>query len=158
MTDTEAEFAQLEALCQAADVTIQRASVWANGGTGGTDLAAAVVEAVETQTGAYERLYDPALSIEEKIKKIVTNIYGGTNVSFDAKAKTQIKNFVENGWDNLPICMAKTQYSFSDNPNLLGAPTDFVVNIREFVPKLGAGFIVALTGDVMVIGRCFIAK
>ncbi len=151
VTDTEAEFAQLEALCQAADVTIQRASVWANGGTGGTDLAAAVVEAVETQTGAYERLYDPALSIEEKIKKIVTNIYGGTNVSFDAKAKTQIKNFVENGWDNLPICMAKTQYSFSDNPNLLGAPTDFVVNIREFVPKLGAGFIVALTGDVMTM-------
>jgi formate--tetrahydrofolate ligase len=85
------------------------------------------------------------------VKTIVSKIYGGKDVSFGAKAQTQLKTFAQQGWDNLPVCMAKTQYSFSDNPTLLGAPTDFTVTIREFVPKLGAGFIVALTGDVMTM-------
>ncbi|WP_207940603.1 formate-tetrahydrofolate ligase [Enterococcus sp. DIV2402] len=151
ITDTEAEFLQLEALCQQENVTIRRASVWANGGLGGKDLAEAVVDAIETKEANYQRLYEDSLSIEEKVKTIVSKIYGGKDVSFGAKAQTQLKTFAQQGWDNLPVCMAKTQYSFSDNPTLLGAPTDFTVTIREFVPKLGAGFIVALTGDVMTM-------
>ncbi len=151
ITDTEAEFLQLEALCQQENVTIRRASVWANGGLGGKDLAEAVVDAIETKEANYQRLYEDSLSIEEKVKTIVSKIYGGKDVSFGAKAQTQLKTFAQQGWGNLPVCMAKTQYSFSDNPTLLGAPTDFTVTIREFVPKLGAGFIVALTGDVMTM-------
>jgi formate--tetrahydrofolate ligase len=151
ITDTEAEFLQLEALCQQENVIIRRASVWANGGLGGKDLAEAVVDAIETKEANYQRLYEDSLSIEEKVKTIVSKIYGGKDVSFGAKAQTQLKTFAQQGWDNLPVCMAKTQYSFSDNPTLLGAPTDFTVTIREFVPKLGAGFIVALTGDVMTM-------
>lgn len=151
VTDTEAEFLQLEALCQEEDVTIRRASVWANGGLGGKALAEAVVEAIETKEVNYHRLYDDSLSIEEKVQTIVSKIYGGKAVSFGAKAQTQLKRFAQHGWDKLPVCMAKTQYSFSDNPALLGAPVDFTVTIREFVPKLGAGFIVALTGDVMTM-------
>ena len=88
---------------------------------------------------------------KEKIEKIVTEIYRGTKVNFEKKAKTQIAQIVKNGWDKLPICMAKTQYSFSDNPNALGAPENFEITIREVVPKFGAGFIVALTGDVMTM-------
>jgi len=89
--------------------------------------------------------------LEEKITKIVTEIYGGKSVVFEKKAKNQLKQFAEFGWDKLPVCMAKTQYSFSDNQFLLGAPEGFDITIREFVPKTGAGFIVALTGDVMTM-------
>ena len=99
----------------------------------------------------YTRLYDNDLSVQEKIEKIVTEIYRGSKVNFEKKAQTQIAQIVQNGWDKLPICMAKTQYSFSDNPNALGAPENFEITIRELVPKLGAGFIVALTGDVMTM-------
>ena len=81
----------------------------------------------------------------------MTKIYGGSAVSFSKKAKNQLKEFEENGWANLPICMAKTQYSFSDDQTLLGAPENFEITIRELVPKLGAGFIVALTGDIMTM-------
>ncbi len=83
--------------------------------------------------------------------KIVTQIYGGTGVVFEKKARNQLTEFAKNGWDKLPVCMAKTQYSFSDDQFALGAPTDFDITVREFVPKLGAGFIVALTGDVMTM-------
>ncbi|WP_457286539.1 formate--tetrahydrofolate ligase, partial [Pseudomonas aeruginosa] len=86
------------------------------------------------------------LSVEEKVTKIAKQIYRAANIIFEKKSKTQIAQIVKNGWDNLPICMAKTQYSFSDDPKLLGAPTGFDITIRELVPKLGAGFIVALTG------------
>lgn len=151
VTDTEAEFQALENLCNQEAVEVRRASVWANGGAGGKDLAKAVVQAIENNQESYHVLYDDHQSIEEKINAIVTKIYGGSQVVLAAKAQTQLKDFIKFGWDNLPICMAKTQYSFSDNPQLLGAPSDFSITIREFVPKLGAGFIVALTGDVMTM-------
>ena len=106
---------------------------------------------IEQETADYKRLYSDDESLEEKVTKIVTQIYGGKAVQFGTKAKTQLKQFAEFGWDHLPVCMAKTQYSFSDNQTLLGAPTDFDITIREFVPKTGAGFIVALTGDVMTM-------
>lgn len=151
VADTEAEIAVLRELCQSIDVPVELASVWANGAEGGVALAETVVKVIEREKANYQRLYNDQDSVEEKVRKIVKNIYGGDAVQFSAKAKNQLKQFAEFGWDKLPVCMAKTQYSFSDNPNLLGAPSGFDITIREFVPKTGAGFIVALTGDVMTM-------
>ena len=151
VSDTEAEIAALKELCASIDVPVELASVWADGAEGGVALAETLVKTIDENPANYTRLYDNDLSIQEKIEKIVTEIYRGSKVNFEKKAQTQIAQIVQNGWDKLPICMAKTQYSFSDNPNALGAPENFEITIRELVPKLGAGFIVALTGDVMTM-------
>ena len=151
VADTEAEIAALKELCSEIKVPVELASVWANGADGGIDLANTVVDVVENGNADYKRLYSDDDSLEEKITKIVTEIYGGKSVVFEKKAKNQLKQFAEFGWDKLPVCMAKTQYSFSDNQFLLGAPEGFDITISEFVPKTGAGFIVALTGDVMTM-------
>ena len=151
VADTEAEIAALKELCSEIKDPVELASVWANGADGGIDLANTVVDVVENGNADYKRLYSDDDSLEEKITKIVTEIYGGKSVIFEKKAKNQLKQLAEFGWDKLPVCMAKTQYSFSDNQFLLGAPEGFDITIREFVPKTGAGFIVALTGDVMTM-------
>ncbi|OVF00387.1 formate--tetrahydrofolate ligase [Streptococcus mutans] len=151
ITDTNDEIAVLRNLCAAIDVPVELASVWANGADGGVDLANTLINTIENNPSHYKRLYDNNLSVEEKVTEIAKEIYCADKVIFEKKAKTQIAQIVKNGWDNLPICMAKTQYSFSDDPKLLGAPTGFDITIRELVPKLGAGFIVALTGDVMTM-------
>lgn len=151
VSDTEAEIATLKELCAEINVPVELASVWADGAEGGMSLAETVVKTINEEPAHYTRLYDNDLSIEEKIEKIVKEIYRGSKVNFEKKAQTQIRGIVKNGWDKLPICMAKTQYSFSDNPAALGAPENFEITIRELVPKLGAGFIVALTGDVMTM-------
>ncbi|HHK5594306.1 TPA: formate--tetrahydrofolate ligase [Streptococcus mutans] len=151
ITDTNDEIAVLRNLCAAIDVPVELASVWANGADGGVDLANTLINTIENNPSHYKRLYDNNLSVEEKVTEIAKEIYRADKVIFEKKAKTQIAQIVKNGWDNLPICMAKTQYSFSDDPKLLGAPTSFDITIRELVPKLGAGFIVALTGDVMTM-------
>ena len=151
ITDTEAEIAALKELCASIQVPVELASVWADGADGGLALAETVVETLETSPADYSRLYDNDLSVEEKITKIAQEIYRADNVVFEKKAKTQIAQIVKNGWDKLPVCMAKTQYSFSDDPSLLGAPTGFDITIRELVPKTDAGFIVALTGEVMTM-------
>ncbi|SQE85885.1 formate-tetrahydrofolate ligase [Streptococcus dysgalactiae subsp. equisimilis] len=151
VADTEAEIATLKALCADINVPVELASVWANGAEGGVELAKTVVRVIDQESSDYKCLYADEDSLEEKVTKIVTQIYGGKAVQFGPKAKTQLKQFAAFGWDKLPVCMAKTQYSFSDTPSLLGAPTDFDITIREFVPKTGAGFIVALTGDVMTM-------
>ena len=151
VTDTEAEIAALKELCASIQVPVELASVWADGADGGLALAETVVETLETSPANYSRLYDNDLSVEEKIIKIAQEIYRADNVVFEKKAKTQIAQIVKNGWDKLPVCMAKTQYSFSDDPSLLGAPSGFDITIRELVPKTGAGFIVALTGEVMTM-------
>jgi formate--tetrahydrofolate ligase len=151
ITDTNDEIAVLRNLCADIDVPVELASVWANGADGGVDLANTLINTIENNPSHYKRLYDNNLSVEEKVTEIAKEIYRADKVIFEKKAKTQIAQIVKNGWDNLPICMAKTQYSFSDDPKLLGAPTGFDITIRELVPKLGAGFIVALTGDVMTM-------
>ena len=151
VSDTEAEITALKELCAEIKVPVELASVWADGAEGGVSLAETVVKTINEEPAHYTRLYDNDLSIEEKIEKIVKEIYRGSKVNFEKKAQTQIREIVKNGWDKLPICMAKTQYSFSDNPAALGAPENFEITIRELVPKLGAGFIVALTGDVMTM-------
>ena len=151
VTDTAAEIARLKELCDQIQVPVALASVWANGADGGVELAETVVSTIESQAAQYHRLYEDGESIEEKISKVAREIYRADKVIFEKKAKTQMAQILQNGWDKLPICMAKTQYSFSDDPSLLGAPTGFDITIRELVPKLGAGFIVALTGAVMTM-------
>ncbi|MDQ8820257.1 formate--tetrahydrofolate ligase [Streptococcus ruminantium] len=151
VSDTEDEIMTLKALCEEIGVPVELASVWANGADGGVELAEAVVATIDNQIASYQGLYKLEDSLEEKVTKIVTEIYGGSGVVFEKKAHNQLVEFTKNGWDFLPVCMAKTQYSFSDDPFALGAPTDFDITVREFVPKLGAGFIVALTGDVMTM-------
>ncbi|HFU3982572.1 TPA: formate--tetrahydrofolate ligase [Streptococcus suis] len=151
VSDTADEIAALKELCAEIGVPVELASVWANGADGGVELAETVVATIENNVANYQRLYKAEDSLEEKVTKIVTQIYGGTGVVFEKKARNQLAEFAKNGWDKLPVCMAKTQYSFSDDQFALGAPTDFDITVREFVPKLGAGFIVALTGDVMTM-------
>ncbi|MBM0195414.1 formate--tetrahydrofolate ligase [Streptococcus suis] len=151
VSDTADEIAALKELCAEIGVPVELASVWANGADGGVELAETVVATIDNQAANYQRLYKAEDSLEEKVTKIVTRIYGGTGVVFEKKARNQLAEFAKNGWDKLPVCMAKTQYSFSDDQFALGAPTGFDITVREFVPKLGAGFIVALTGDVMTM-------
>ncbi|KAF1296053.1 formate--tetrahydrofolate ligase [Enterococcus sp. JM4C] len=151
VTDTKAEIAELSALCEAQGVIVETASVWEHGAEGGKALAETVAKVIEEEDANYHSIYPIGASLEEKIRTIVTKIYGGSDVSFSQKAINQMKTFEDYGWDRLPVCMAKTQYSLSDNPKALGAPTDFTVTIRELVPKVGAGFIVALTSDVMTM-------
>ncbi|CYU40486.1 formate--tetrahydrofolate ligase [Streptococcus suis] len=151
VSDTADEIAALKELCAEIGVPVELVSVWANGADGGVELAETVVATIDNQAANYQRLYKAEDSLEEKVTKIVTQIYGGSGVVFEKKARNQLAEFAKNGWDKLPVCMAKTQYSFSDDQFALGAPTGFDITVREFVPKLGAGFIVALTGDVMTM-------
>ncbi|MGX7351324.1 formate-tetrahydrofolate ligase [Enterococcus canis] len=151
VTDTADEIQALKELCEAIQVPVELTSVWGAGPVGGKALAERVVQVIEAETPNFHTIYASGVSLEEKITTIVTEIYGGKDVSFSPKALNQLKTFHKYGWNRLPVCMAKTQYSLSDNPALLGRPEDFTVTIREFVPKLGAGFIVALTGDVMTM-------
>lgn len=149
-TDTDAELNQVIELCKADDAAAYISDGWAKGSKGVIDLAHAVVDACD-QKSDFKPLYQPEDSIEQKIETLVTKFYGGAKVEYSPKAKRQIKQFAKLGWDKMPVCMAKTQYSFSDNAKLLGAPNGFTVHIREFVPKLGAQFIVALTGNVLTM-------
>ena len=149
-TDTDAELNQVIDLCKADNADAYISDGWAKGSKGVIDLAHAVVDACD-QKSDFKPLYQPEDSIEQKIETLVTKFYGGAKVEYSPKAKRQIKQFAKLGWDKMPVCMAKTQYSFSDNAKLLGAPTGFTVHIREFVPKLGAQFIVALTGNVLTM-------
>ncbi|PWG00864.1 formate--tetrahydrofolate ligase [Levilactobacillus bambusae] len=149
-SDTDSEISALLAYIQELGVTGYVTTVWADGGAGAIDLADAVVEATE-ESSQFVPLYNNQDSLTEKMTKIVTEIYGGQGVELSAKASRQLRTFAQNGWDNLPVCMAKTQYSLSDDPKLLGAPTGFTIHVREFAPRLGAGFIVALTGNVLTM-------
>lgn len=149
--DTEKEIQLLKEACQALGVPVELTSVWAQGGAGGTNLAKTVVAEIEANTKQFQPLYNHRQTIEEKIQAIVQTIYGGEQAIFSPKAQKQIADFIKNGWDQLPICMAKTQYSLSDDPQKLGRPEGFTITIRELVPKIGAGFIVALTGDILTM-------
>ncbi|MGT2808027.1 formate--tetrahydrofolate ligase [Streptococcus iniae] len=151
LTDTDAEIAALKELCKEINVPVELASVWENGAKGGVQLAEKVVSVIDSQTSHFTELYQSESTLEAKIEAVVKKIYGGQSVHYSAKAQAQLKQFADLGWDKLPVCMAKTQYSFSDDPSLLGVPEAFDITIREFVPKTGAGFIVALTGDVMTM-------
>ncbi|MFZ2589581.1 formate--tetrahydrofolate ligase [Paucilactobacillus nenjiangensis] len=149
-SDTDAELNLIKEYCAAQGVTAVITESWGKGGDGTLDLAKEVVQ-LTTKPANFTSSYEADDTIEAKLNKIVTNIYHGRSVSLTKKAQNQLKTFAKNGWDKLPVCVAKTQYSFSDDAKRLGAPTDFDVEIREFVPKIGAGFIVALAGNVMTM-------
>jgi formate--tetrahydrofolate ligase len=126
--------------------------VWAKGSEGGTDLAREVVRLTENnEESRFKFLYDPGESIRDKVEKIAREIYGADGVEFTSKAEKDIKLYEKLGLDSMPVCMAKTQYSLSDNPKLLGRPTGFKITVREIRVSAGAGFLVVLTGDVMTM-------
>lgn len=150
-TDSVKEIEVLEELCNAEGIPVALTEVWEKGSTGGLELARKVLEIIEQDKNEFQHIYSLDASIEEKIRTIATKIYGASNVEFSTKAKKQMKDFQGFGWGNLPICMAKTQYSLSDDPSLLGRPQEFSITVRELKPSIGAGFLVALTGDVMTM-------
>ena len=151
-SDTENEISYLAKWASDNNHPVALSEVFAKGSEGGLELAKLVSEAVDSNLdNKFEPLYDLNLTIKQKITKICTEIYGASSVEFTTQAKNQMAVLKKNGWDKLPICIAKTQYSLSDNPKLLGRPSDFVVTIRELKPSIGAGFIVALSGDIMTM-------
>ncbi len=147
-TDSVEEIKALEQWATTNQHPISLSDVFTLGGKGGTDLALKVLSVLDEDKKQFTPLYDLNLTIKQKITKICKEIYGASAVEFSQTAKNQMAIFKRNGWDNLPVCIAKTQYSFSDNPKLLGRPKDFSVTIRELKPSIGAGFIVALSGDI----------
>ncbi len=151
ITDTDLEVKTLLDWCNHEGVAVALTEVWEKGGAGGVELAEKLLSVMEKEENKFKPLYDLSDSLEEKVRTIVQKVYGGKDVEFTPKAKKQLIDFENFGWSNLPICMAKSQYSLSDDPTKLGRPTGFTVNVREFKPSIGAGFIVALTGDVMTM-------
>ncbi|SOC37508.1 formate--tetrahydrofolate ligase [Ureibacillus acetophenoni] len=150
VTDTDAEIEFILNWAKEQGIRIARTNVWEEGGLGGIELAEQVLEVLE-QSQKFTPLYDLTESIEQKVTTIVQKVYGGIGVQFTDKAKKQIAQIEQYGWDLLPVCMAKTQYSLSDQPNLIGRPEGFTITVREVIPKLGAGFLVCLTGDIMTM-------
>lgn len=150
-TDTPREVGLIKAWCQERDYEVALSDVWAKGGEGGIELAEKIVQAIDTKENNFKRVYELEDSLDTKISKIAQVVYGADGVDFSPKAKKQLELFESQGWGNLAICMAKTQYSLSDDPKRLGRPTGFTITIRELRPSIGAGFIVALTGDIMTM-------
>ncbi len=148
--DTDAEVNAIIQFCERNQVRVAETEVWEHGGAGGIALAKEVLKVVEEQQH-FHPLYEMDESIETKMETIVTRVYGGNGIVLTEEAKRDLQLIEQNGWSRLPICMAKTQYSFSDHPNLLGRPEDFVITIRKIIPKLGANFLVCLTGDIMTM-------
>ncbi len=149
-TDTDAEINLVIEKCRELGVNVRLSTVWADGGKGGIELAHEVVKLCEEENN-FTFSYESDSTIEEKIDNIVKKVYGGEGVSFSTQAKKEIERLTALGYGNLPVCMAKTQYSFSDDPTKLGAPKDFIVTVRNIKVSAGAGFIVALTGDIMTM-------
>ncbi|MBS4222140.1 formate--tetrahydrofolate ligase [Lederbergia citrea] len=149
--DTESEITVLQKWCERYSIPVALTEVWEKGGKGGLELAEKVLQEIDRNERSFTYLYDIQAPIEEKIRTIVQKVYGGKDVEFSVKALKQLKDFEQFGWGNLPICMAKTQYSLSDDPKKPGRPVDFIIHVRELKPKLGAGFIVALTGEMMTM-------
>jgi formate--tetrahydrofolate ligase len=148
-TDKEVEFIQKR--CGELGINVSLTEVWEKGGEGGADLARKVVETIENTTNNFHTLYSAELTIKEKINKIVTEIYGGDGVIYTKAAETQIKELEKFGLDKVPVCMAKSQYSLSDDPTRLGRPSGFEVTVKEVKISNGAGFAVVLTGDIMTM-------
>ncbi len=150
-TDTEAEIKLVQERCSSLGVEVAFSDVFLNGGKGGIELAEKLVALTDSTVSNFAPIYDEKLPIKEKVQQIVSKIYGGRNVIYNASAEKSIVKIEEMGLDKLPICMAKTQYSLSDNPQLLGRPQDFDVTVKEVRISAGAGFIVVLTGDIMTM-------
>lgn len=149
-SDSEAEIEALEAWCEENGHPLSLSQVWAKGGEGALDLAEKVVKLAD-QENSFDFLYDEKAPIEEKIEAVAKKVYGADGVDFTDEARDQIETFKANGWDKMPVCMAKTQMSLSDDPKVMGRPEGFRITVRELRPSLGAGFIVALTGSILTM-------
>ena len=150
-TDTKAELDFVEAKCKELGVNVALSEVWAKGGEGGEALAQKVLDTLEHKESHYHALYPDEMSLKDKVKTIATEIYGADGVSYAPAASKALARIEEMGFGNLPVCMAKTQYSLSDDPSKLGRPTGFKLNIRDVKLSAGAGFIVALSGTIMTM-------
>lgn len=151
ITDTDEETTFVKEFCENMGADFALAEVWEKGGAGGIELANRVLNTLETKKSNFAPIYPLDISIEDKIKTICTEIYGAKGVVFEPAARKQMDTLTKLGFDNIPICMAKTQYSLSDNPALLGRPTDFEITVRDMYVSAGAGFIVVLTGDILTM-------
>lgn len=149
VSDSDAELAMIEKACAEHGVEVSLTEVWGKGGAGGADLARKVVNAIESQTNNFGFAYDVELGIKDKIRAIAQKVYGAEDVDFSAEASAEIASLEKLGLDKMPVCMAKTQYSLSDNAKLLGCPEDFRIAVRGITVSAGAGFIVALCGNMM---------
>ncbi|HGO8985306.1 TPA: formate--tetrahydrofolate ligase [Neisseria meningitidis] len=149
VSDSDAELAMIEKACAEHGVEVSLTEVWGKGGVGGADLARKVVNAIENQPNNFNFSYDVELSIKDKIRAIAQKVYGAEDVDFSAEASAEIASLEKLGLDKMPICMAKTQYSLSDNAKLLGCPEGFRITVRGITVSSGAGFIVALCGNMM---------
>lgn len=150
-TDTDAELELVKTMCEEKGANVVLSEVWAKGGEGGISLAKEVLELVEKNRDDFEFIYDLRLSIKDKIKVIAKKIYRADDVVFDSKVSKTVKQLEELGYGDLPICMAKTQFSFSDNPALLGAPRNFNISVSDVKVNAGAGFIVVKTGNILTM-------
>ena len=151
VTDTPAETAYVKQFCEERGCDFALSEVWEKGGEGGIELAKAVLNTLETKESNYHSIYTDDLSLTEKIETIAKEIYGADGVNYSAAAKNQLKKLEDLGFGNFPVCIAKTQYSLSDNPALLGRPTGYNIEVREAYVSAGAGFVVAITGQIMTM-------
>ena len=151
VSDTDAELAYVKEFCEAHGCTFALSEVWEHGGEGGIELARAVLDTLETKAGNFEVLYPDTMSLKEKMETIAKEIYGADGITFDPAALKSLNRLEELGFGSLPVCMAKNQYSLSDDPKKLGRPTGFTINIRDVYVSAGAGFVVAITGTVMTM-------
>ncbi|AUJ26455.1 formate--tetrahydrofolate ligase [Virgibacillus dokdonensis] len=150
-TDTKQETSFIQQWCEARGYDVALTTVWAHGGKGGIELAKKVIAKANNSHSSFQPLYDINESLENKLRIVAQKVYGADDIEITKGARKQLRFFQEQGWSNLPVCMAKNQYSLSDDPTLLGRPTGFTITIRELRASIGAGFIVALTGDVMTM-------
>ncbi len=148
-TDTDAELQLLNEICKGKGVDVAISQVWAKGADGGIELAEKLLEVLNTKEADFKPIYELNLPITEKIKTIAKEIYGADDVAFTKKVLNKIKKYEAQGLKDLPICVAKTQYSLSDDPTLLGRPSHFTITINDLIPNTGAGFLVAISGDIM---------
>ena len=151
ITDTEEELQFVKDFVENKGCDFALAKVWENGGEGGLELAKKVVDILENKEAHFKMLYEDDLALEDKIATIATKIYGANGVTYTPAAKKQLKKIEELGFSNLPVCMAKTQYSLSDDQTKLGRPTDFDIHVRDVYVNAGAGFVVAITGNIMTM-------
>lgn len=151
VTDTQAEISFVKEFCEKKGCEFAISEVWEKGGEGGRALAEKVIQVLEEKESSFKVLYEDALSLEDKIEAVAEEIYGASGVDYSPLARRQLKSLTDLGFGNLPVCMAKTQYSLSDDPALLGRPENFRINVREAYVSAGAGFIVVLTGAVMTM-------
>lgn len=151
ITDTDAELAYIKEFCESKGCEFALAKVWEKGGEGGIELAEKVIHTIESKESNFAPLYDTKLSIKEKIENVAKEIYGASGVTYDTAANNAIRKLEELGFGNMPVCMAKNQYSLSDDATLLGRPKNFTIHIREVYVSAGAGFVVAITGTVMTM-------